>query len=169
VNKITITLLGGTAVCALATAPAIAAPKHPAMHVTALHAGHAVNKTQIHNDKATKVTYTFGVYTYDTSGIGVSQHLYATFYKWNSSFSLCTAPKMKIKIKKSPTHGTAGTATETYSYGCSDGPTKFYGDTYDQSQSASSDSLVSLLKGKFKESGAKYKGKLYLDVSITIE
>jgi hypothetical protein len=168
-NNITKTLLGSAALCALATAPAMAAGSHPSLSITALHAGKAVNKTAIHDPKRQKVTYTFGVSTYvPPSDAGVSVHLFATYYKWNSNLTLCSHPKMKNKIKSQPTNGTAGTATETYSEGCASGPTVFYGDTYDYSGSGSSDSLVSSLKGKYSNSGVKYKGTLNLDVNITL-
>ena len=45
-NKLTQTLLAGAALSAWMSAPALAQPKHPAMHVTAMYAGHAVDKTK---------------------------------------------------------------------------------------------------------------------------
>lgn len=62
-NSITKTLLGGAALCALATAPATAEDTS-AFPVTAVHAGHVVNKTRVHTPGRTHLTYTFGVYTY---------------------------------------------------------------------------------------------------------
>lgn len=44
-NAIIKMLLGGTALCALATASAVAG-NVPAFHVTALHSGSVVNKTR---------------------------------------------------------------------------------------------------------------------------
>jgi hypothetical protein len=169
VNYLSKTLLGSAAICALATAPAMAAGSHPSLSITAAHAGKVINKTAQHDPKAQKLTYTFGVSTYvPPSDAGTSVHLFATYYKWNSNLTICSNPKQKIKITKNPTNGTAGTANETYSFGCASGPTVFHGDTYDYGGSGSSDSLVSKLTGKYKNSGVKYKGTLNLDVSIIL-
>ena len=61
-KSITKTLLGGAALCALATAPAMAG-NVPHFNVTALHAGNVVNKTRIHSPGRQHVTYTFAVYS----------------------------------------------------------------------------------------------------------
>ncbi len=48
-NNLTKTLLGSVALTALAASPAFAAKLHPAMHVSAAHAGgKVVNKTNMH-------------------------------------------------------------------------------------------------------------------------
>jgi hypothetical protein len=169
-NYITKTLLGSAALCALATAPSMAAV--PAFHVTALHAGHAVNKTLVVEKGRSHLTYTFGVSSYvPASDLNNTVHLIYTYYKWNSNDSLCTDPKEKIKVPKQSEYATLGTATETYDEGCSNGSTKFYGDTYDLTNSAGdgqTDSFTSKLIGKFENEGTKYKGTLNLDVDVHI-
>ncbi|HEX4157950.1 MAG TPA: hypothetical protein VHY79_05705 [Rhizomicrobium sp.] len=169
-NNITKTLLGGAALCALATAPAIAG-NIPAFHVQALHAGHAVNKTKIYQPGRTHLTYTFSVGTYvPASDLGTAVNLIYTYYKWNSSDNLCTQPKMKIKAPKKTQYAKLGHSTETYSEGCGS-PTVFYGDTYDLTNSkgeGNQDSFQSDLIGKFKNGSTKYLGNLYLDVTVSI-
>lgn len=170
-NLITKSLLGSAAVVALATAPAMAGGA-PHLSVTALYAGHAVNKTKVHNPGRKHLTYTFGVSSYvPASDLNVTVKLAGTYYKWNSNRSICTAPKEKIKVPKKSTYAKLGHSTETYSLGCSSGPTVFYGDTYDLTNSSGegqTDSFVSTLIGKFSNSGVKYKGFLHLDVSVHI-
>jgi hypothetical protein len=169
-NNVTKILLGGAALGALATAPAMAAGSHPSLSITALHVGKTVNKTKVHSPSAQHLTYTFAVYTYvSPADAGTSVHLYGTFYKWNSNLTLCSNPKQKIKSKTAPTNGTSTTATETYSFGCASGPTVFRGDTYNYNgDGATSDYLTSLLKGKFYNSSVKYKGKLTIEAFITL-
>jgi hypothetical protein len=170
-NLLTKSLLGGAALCALATAPAIAANLHPAMHVTALHAGKAVNKTVIHNQSRTHLTYTFGVYTYvSASNAGTAVKLAATYYKWNSNGTLCSSPKEKIKVPKKTKLAKLGHSTETYSEGCASGPTVFTGDTYNlNAPNTGTDHFTSTLIGKFNNGSAQYKGTLHLDVTVTIQ
>jgi hypothetical protein len=169
-NNITKTLLGGAAVCALATAPAMAG-NVPAFHVTALHAGHAVNKTKIYQPGRTHLTYTYGVSSYvPASDLGTAVNLIYTYYKWNSNASLCTQPKMKVKVPKKSTYAKLGHNTESYSEGCGS-PTIFYGDTYDLKNAAGEgnvDSFQSDLIGKFSNGSTKYLGNLYLDVNVSI-
>jgi hypothetical protein len=58
----------------------MAQPTHPAMHVTALHAGHVVNKTKVYDPGrcgARCSTYTFGVYS-SASASSVDQDIYGT-------------------------------------------------------------------------------------------
>jgi hypothetical protein len=173
VNSITTALLGGTALCALATAPAIAG-NISALHVTALHGGHLVNKTRVHSPGRTHLTYTFGsVSTYiPASDLDKKVKLIDTYYKWNSSNSLCTTPKEKIKVvPKKTQYATIGTFTTTYSEGCASGPTVFYGDTYKLTNpegEGHTDHFVSSLIGWFKNGGQKYKGTLNVDVTVNI-
>jgi len=171
-NNLTKTLLGGVALAALTTAPAMAGHhRHPAFHVTALHAGKAVNKTKIHNQGATHITYTFGVYTYQPANAAKNTHLAGTYYKWNSNSSTCTYPKMKINAPKKSVYAKIGTATETYSIGCSGGPVSYLGDTWTNKTgvAGNTDTFVSTLTGKFMNGSTKYKGTLNLDVSVGIE
>jgi hypothetical protein len=169
-NNLTKILLGGVAISALASAPAIAAPKHPAMHVTALHGGKAVNKSKMHNPSRTHITYTFGVYTYQSAS-GGKVKLGATYYKWNSYSSLCTTPAMRITTPRKSVYAKIGHSTETYSFGCPSGPTVFYGDTWKNltGVSGNTDTFVSTLTGKFKNSRGKYFGTLNLDVNVFIQ
>lgn len=173
-NNLTKTLLGGVALTALATAPALAGPKHPAMHVTALHAGKQVNKSHSLVPGATHVTYTFGVYS-SASASSVHQNVFGTYYKWNSApngyYTLCSNPKQKVKTPKKTVFGATNADTETYSFGCPSGQTVFHGDEWTNKTGASGDTDTwrSVLKGKFiGPSGGKYKGTLNLDVSLNI-
>ena len=172
-NNLTKTLLGGVALAALATAPAMAKDAHHyALHnVTAIHAGHAKNKTKIHNQGATHRTYTYAVYSSQPASAAKKTHLIFTYYKWNNSGTLCSSPKMKIKLASKKTiYGKAGTASETYSEGCPSGPTVFLGDTWTNKTGSSGDvdQLTSSLIGKFHNGSVKYKGTLNLDVSVFI-
>lgn len=171
-NNLTKTLLGGVAIAALASVPATAAGhRHPAFHVQALHAGHAVNKTKIMNNGATHITYTFGVYSYQSASAPKNTHLVNTYYKWNSNGTTCSAPKMKIKAPKKSVYAKIGTASETYSLGCPSGPTVYLGDTWSNKSgvAGNTDTFRSVLTGKFKNGSTKYKGTLNLDVSVFIE
>ncbi len=174
-NKLTRTLLGGTALCALA-APAFAAAA-PKMHVRALHAGHVVNKTKVHNQTAQHITYTFSVYTsVPASDFHKMVPLVSTFYKWNSTtdssiYDCGGNPRMKIKAPKKSLYGKIKTGTESYSFGCSSDPMVFYGDNYkltDASGEGKTDAFVSTLYAWFKNSRGRYKGTLNLDVSVAI-
>ena len=171
-NNITKTLLGGVAFAALAAAPAVAAPKHPAFHVTAAHVGgKVVNKSKVNNHGAQHIVYTFGVYTYQSASNHSPVNLAYTFYKWNSYSSFCTTPKMKMKVTKKTTYGKAKAGTETYSEGCPSGPTVFHGVVYTNvsGTSGQTDTALSDLKGKFKNSRGKYKGDLNIVSSIFLE
>jgi hypothetical protein len=173
-NNLTKTLLGSVALAALATAPAMAMPKHPAMHVTALHAGKQTNKTHNIVPGATHVTYTFGVYS-SASASSNKQNIFGTYYKWNSApngtYTLCSDPKQKLKVPKKSVYGKLNGSTETYSFGCPSGQTVFRGDqwTNKKGNSGDVDTWVSTLLGTFKgPSGGKYKGTLNLDVTLNI-
>ncbi|HEX3945584.1 MAG TPA: hypothetical protein VHW69_16015, partial [Rhizomicrobium sp.] len=133
-NKLTQTLLTGSALCGLVTAPAVAQPTHPAMHVMALHAGHAVNKTKFHIPGRQHVTYTFGVYTEKTANARKTD-LLGTFYRWNDTTgghytTVCSRPKQHLKVPKNSIYARVDPGTETYSFGCPSGPTVFYGDVW---------------------------------------
>jgi hypothetical protein len=170
-NKLTQTLLTGAALCALGAAPAMAQPKHPAMHVTALYAGHAVNKTKFHYPGRQQLTYTYGIYSTRQLVLDKKVPLGA-FYKWNSSNTLCSNPKQKVKFDSKKTqYGKLSVATETYSYGCPSGPTVFYGADYkltDPAGFGNTDHFVVHDLGWFKNNGNKYKGTLNTDFSLTI-
>jgi hypothetical protein len=174
-NKLTRILLSGAALSALAAAPAIAHPKHPAFRVTAMHAGHAVNKTKLHNPGACRhcTTYTFAVYSYQPASAPKKTHLVATYYRWNSYSTLCSNPKQRVTVPKRSVYAKIGTATETYSFGCPSGPTTFYGDLWTNKTGVAGnvDLFVSTLIGKFRarHGGEKYKGTLPLDVSVFIQ
>jgi hypothetical protein len=162
-------LMAGAALATVAAAPALA-KEVPHFSVTALHtsAAHVVNKSSIKTPGATNLTYTYGVYSTDATA-GSSVHLIYTYYKWNNSYSFCSnsPSKIKVKPKKTP-YGKAGTATETYSYSCPQGPTVFYGVTFDWNGSGSSVALVSTLTSKIKLGGVPYKAHLNLDISLTL-
>ena len=171
-NNLTKTLLGGVALCALATAPALAG-NAPKFHVTALHAGRVVNKTGARRHcwpTASCLTYTLNVSTaVPASDFHKAVPLAATFYKWNT-ISGCSDPKEKLKVPKKSLYGKVHGATETYSFGCPSGLTVFYGDSYkltDKSGFGQTDTFVSVLKSEWEQS-VKYKGTLYLDVSVAI-
>jgi hypothetical protein len=171
-NNLTKTLLGSVALTALAASPAFAGKAHPAMHVTAAHTGgKVVNKTNMHNQKAGHITYTFGVYTYQSASNHSPVDLVQTFYKWNSYSTLCSTPKMKLKVGKKTTYGTAKAGTETYSFGCPSGPTVFHGVVYTNNTGTAgqTDTATSDLKGKFKNSRGKYKGSLNIISSIFLQ
>jgi hypothetical protein len=170
-NKLNKTLLGGAALCALATVPANAAPHFA---VTALHAGNVVNKTKIQIPSRTDITYTFGVYS-SQSAASVNQNIYGTFYKWNSAhsgvYTICSNPKQKLKTPKKTVYGHTVKGTESYSFGCASGLTVFHGDVWTNRTGVAGnvDTWRSTLIGKFiGASGGKYKGTLNLDVSLTI-
>lgn len=170
-NNFIKTLLAGAALGALATAQA-AANNAPNLHVTALYAGHVVNKTRIHEPGRQHITYTYSISTYvPASDLGQTVPL-GTFYKWNSNDTVCSNPKQKIKVvPKKTKYAKIGTATQTYSLGCSSGPTVFYGDTYhlfNKAGEGQTDHFESILKGKFEQQGLKYEGRLILDVSVAI-
>ena len=176
-NAITQSLLASAALVALATAPTLAGSPPP-FRITALHAGHVVNKTRIRPHQGHQTSYTFGAYTYvPASDLGIRVKLPATYYKWNSApngyFTLCSKPKQWIRLTTKKTiYARIGKSTETYSYGCPSGSTVFYGDTY-RLQKASGevqyDSFISELLGKFRGPGGEmYKGDLVLHVYVTI-
>ncbi len=172
-TKLTQTLLGGSALCALMAAPATAQPKHPAMRVTALHAGHAVNKTKLHDNRCGSCTYTFGVYTSQPADAH-RQDLYGTFYKLNGTvsgnFTFCSKPKQHVKVPKRSVYARVEPGTETYSFGCPSGQTVFYGDVWTNKTGVpgNADTFVSSLIGKIKYEGQKYRIQMDLNVKVTI-
>jgi hypothetical protein len=168
------TLLAGAALTTIAAAPALAKDV-PMFHVLALHAGTAVNKTQVHTPKGQNVTYTLSAYsTISTKAdYGMSVPLSRTYYTFLSNSSLCMEPK-KEKVTLSTTktaYATLGTGTDTATLsGCSS-PDTFYGDTYTLNTKKAknkTDSFTSTLTAKFKNGSTKYNGKLILDVSVDI-
>jgi hypothetical protein len=165
-NNLTRTLLGSAALCALATAPAMAGDV-PAFHITALHAGKVVNKTTIHNQSRTHLTYTFGVYTYvSASDLNIKVKLSGTGYSFG-----CSASE-KARITKQAKYGKAGIDYETYSTGCGGAGEVYAVDTYKLTNPAGegrTDHFTSSLIGKYENSGVKYKATLNLDVGVGIE
>jgi hypothetical protein len=178
-NKLTQTLLTGSAFCALmAAAPAVAQPKHPAMHVTALYAGHAVNKTKVHGVHDCRwncSTYTYGIYS-SKSADARNSNLYGTYYKWNSApngyYTLCSHPKQHVQIAKKSVYAKIDSGTETYSFGCPSGRVVFYGDVWTNKTGVSGDvdKFQSSLIGHWKgPNGQKYIGTMDFDVEVTIQ
>jgi hypothetical protein len=169
-NSITKALLGGAALSALATVPAMAQAA-PHFSVTALHAGNVVNKTNTHNPPhhcRSSCTLTISTYV-PASDLNVNVQLLSTYYKFNSSGNICSNPKTKIKVTKSATYGnvTTGTFTET-SGTC---VIVFYGDNYELTNPAgegNQDSFSSRMRSKFKLSGEKYKGILIMNATVSI-
>ncbi len=179
-NKLTRTLLGGAALSALTAAPSIAQPAHPAFRITALHEGHAVNKTKVRkdgaNDCSRSTTYCYSVYSYQPASAPKKTHLIYTFYKFNSTISgqlsICTNPKTKNRAPKKSIYAKIGTATETYSEGCTNGVQPvFYGDTWTNKTGVAgeTDRFRSLLIGHFKADGKKYRGQFGMTVNVFIE
>lgn len=173
-HNLTKTLLSSVAVGALTVAPAMAQQqKHPAFALTAMHAGRVVNKTKPY--RCGHFSYTSCVLTVYTS-VSASDFdkrvpLAGTFYKFNSNATLCSSPKTKIKAWRKSAYAKIGTGTETYSVGCPSGPLTFYGDTYklnDKSGFGKADYFESMMSGKFKMNGEKYKGRLILEVFVAI-
>ncbi|HEX3945581.1 MAG TPA: hypothetical protein VHW69_16000 [Rhizomicrobium sp.] len=170
-NKLTQTLLTGSALGALMAAPVMAQPAHPAMHVMALHAGHAVNKTKFHIPSKQYLTYTYAVYS-SASASSVDQDIYYTYWRWNSITTGCPTfglPKQKVKTPKRTIYGSTKADTETYSFGCPT-PLDFHGDAWTNKTGVPGDvdKFQSSLISHFKFQGQKYKGTLYFDVSLTI-
>lgn len=164
--------MAGAAICTIGAAPAFAGSA-PHFNVVALHGG-AVTKSVMHTN-TTNVTYTISVATSVSvaSGYKVPTKLAATYYTFQSNGSICQAPKKeKVKLAAKKTkYAKLSTSTETYSEGCSSGPTTFYGDVYDlikKSGKNKTDSFVSTLTADFTSSGTKYKGTLNLDVGVSI-
>src|SRR5579862_7419881 len=169
-NNITKTLLAGAAFGALVSAPAMAAPH---FGVTALHAGHQVDKSKAHVPGRIALTYTYFIYSsapHNTSG----QNIYASFYKWNSApngyWTLCSNPKQKFKTPKKTIYCKTHAATESYSYGCPSGLTIFHGPVYVgvSGQAGNVDSWTSVLKGKMQGPSNKYKATLNLANTLNL-
>ncbi|HEX3944347.1 MAG TPA: hypothetical protein VHW69_09695 [Rhizomicrobium sp.] len=177
-NKLTQTLLTGSALCALGVAPANAQPMHPAMHVTALHAGHVINKTtlpragdcNIHRDTC---YYTASIYTSKPADARKSD-LYGTYYRWDGTVSgmntLCSHLRQHIKVPRRSVYAKIDKGTETYSYGCPSGPTVFYGDRWTNITGVPGDvdTFRSSLIAHWKHGYRKFKGTFYFDVNVSI-
>jgi hypothetical protein len=173
-NNLTKTLLGSAALCALASAPALA-QRAPNLNLTALCRGDVVNKTWTparHREDCSRVCTGSTVSTYiPASDLGIQTNLFRTYYKWNSNQTICSNPKEKMKGQKRSLYGKVTHNTETYSLGCASGPTVFYGDAYTLTNPAGegrTDKFVSKLIGTFHNGGTEYKGKLILDVQVSI-
>jgi hypothetical protein len=173
-NKLTKALLGSVALSALTAVPAVSHPSHPAFRVTAMHGGHAVNKTKLHAPCSPQVKhcdYTFGVYSYQSAAAPKKTPLIYSFYKWNSYSSLCTAPRQKIKAPKKSVYARISTGTQTYSLGCTNGPVTFYGDFWSNKTGTAGkvDTFSSSLMGTFRNRYGKYKAELDLNVDVFIQ
>jgi hypothetical protein len=166
-------LLAGGSLCTLCAGSAFA-DTAPKFHVSAMRPGHAVMKTPMHKSPVGHLTYTFSVYTgvSTASAYHMKTPLPATYYKWNSSYSICTAPKIRNRLATKKTkYADLRTGQQSYSLGCPNGPTKFYGDQYNlQTKQAvgKTDTFTSTLTGHFMSGGTAYKGVLTLDVSVAI-
>ena len=172
-NKLTKILLGGAALSALAITTAMAQQKHSPFSFTALHAGRAVNKTKQYHCRGLNQTSCIlsATSSVPASDLHKTVPLAQTFYKLNSNGDLCTRPKQKIRSWKKSTYAKISTGTETYSEGCSSGPTTFYGDFYklaDKSGFGKTDRFESMLSGRVKYGGETYKVNLILDVAVPI-
>lgn len=174
-NNLTKALLGSAALSALIAAPAAAQQKHPAFHVVALYAGgKAVNKTAIHHPSRSYMTWTYSVSTHIPAHLKTKTKLSDTFFKWSSqtaSSSKCGNPETKNRVPNRSTYGRLGTATETRDWGCTEGPSLYYGDTYKLTNPAGegkTDFFVSSLIGKWQWGSVKYKGTLNLHVNVAI-
>jgi hypothetical protein len=152
----------------------MAQPTHPAMHVTALYAGHAVNKTKFHKPCSVHCDYTYRIYSSKPADAHKSD-LYGTYYKWNSApdgyYTICSNPKQKVKTPKKTVYGSTKADTESYSFGCPSGLTVFHGDAWTNKTGVAGDvdKFQSSLTGHFKGPSGKYKGTMGFDVSVTIE
>jgi hypothetical protein len=168
-NRITQTLLGGAACCALASASALAGA--PSVHVAALHAGkQTVVKTSMHKGKIAHITSTIDISTSDSSGLNQTVKLVDTYYTFYDSGSFCNSSQKQKQVltKKKTKYAKLGTSTETYSGYCSTAPTVFYGTTYDLTNKkgeGKTDHFESTLTGK----KIHYNGGLYdIDVHMMI-
>jgi hypothetical protein len=175
-NYLAKSLLSGAAVSALASASAMGATHVGTNHimspnVSALHAGNFVNKSKVHDPKATKLTYTYAEYSnyVYSSDIGQSVQLLDTYWKWNSSGNICSIPKTKIKVTKQASYGTVTTGTYTESFtSC---VIVFHGDNYDWGggNAGGTDTFSSKMKSKFIYDGSKYKGTINIDATVYLE
>lgn len=170
-NKLAKTLLGGVALSALATVPAVA-EDHPALHYSALHGGRVVNKTKLQNNQCGRDCYTFTIYTsVPASDLHKTVPLVGTYYKWNSNSTFCSNPRQKLKAPKKSIYAKVRAATLTYSEGCPSGPLTFYGETYkltDPSGEGKTDTFSADLIGRFKSDHGTYKGTLHFVVEVAI-
>jgi hypothetical protein len=177
-DKISQTLLGGAALCALATAPAMAGDV-PNLHVFALHGGNVIHKTRLaktgHREDCSRVCTGSTVSTsIPASDLHKVVKLAATYYSYYDSGSFCnSSQKQKVKLAKKKTqYAKLGTSTETYSGYCSTAPTVFYGDTYDlekKSGEGKTDTFVSTLIGRnIHYNHQLYNLKTILDVVVHI-
>jgi hypothetical protein len=157
-KSITKTLLSGAALCALAAAPAMAR-NVPHFNVTALHAGNVVNKTRIHSPGRQHLTYTFAVYSsVSIPASDLDKKVKVGGLVGTNAFGCGVSAK--FKAPKKSTYGKVGIYTETYSDGCSSGPTVFYGQTYKLTNPAGeghTDTFTSSMIYKFKNNGVKFK------------
>ncbi len=171
-NELTKALLGGVALSAVAASFA-SAHDAPKFHLQALHAGKQVNKTALHNQNGTHLTYTFAVYTYVASSeIHKTVPLIYTYYRW--TYSGCTSgPPVRVRAPKKSEYGKIGIATETYTGICGPGiKSVFYGNTYKLTNpkgDGKTDGFVATQIFKYRNGSKNYKGTLNLDVKVTIE
>jgi hypothetical protein len=163
-NNLTKILLGGTALGALTTAPAMAGDV-AGFHITALHAGNVVNKTVFHDPSRTHLTYTYADYSYiPASDLDVKVKGVA----W--SFG-CSETSSKAKITKKAKYGKVSIYTQTFSTACDGAGQVYQGVAYELTNPAGegrTDSFSSKIIGKYETSGVKYKATLNIGSSVTI-
>ncbi len=171
-NNLARSLLGGVALGALAIAPAMASDS-PAFHLFAMHDGRLVSKTIMHHSHRQHISTVISTYSYiQPSDLHKTVKLRHTYFKWSDNHDICSTPKQWVKLSTKRTqYAKIGISTETYSEGCPNGPTTFYGDTYKLTNPAGEgqrDSFYSSLIGRFTFDGNKYRGDLILDVTVVI-
>jgi hypothetical protein len=172
-KKLTLTLLGSTALSLLAAASVAGAP--PRFHVQALHGGRPFYKTEhFHRcgQDVTCYTVTLGVSTsVPASDFRKKINLVNTFYKFCSTGSCLTEPKHnRLKVPRKSKYGKVRAAQMTTYTSHGEERFVYYGDAYkltDRAGFGQTDTFVSSLKGEW-EHGIKYKVTLNLDVSVAI-
>lgn len=170
-NNLTKALLGGVALCALVTVPAVS-ENADSFHMTALHGGRVINKTRMANPGGTHVTSSVTVFTYVPFSGQHKQTLFASYYRWNSNSDPCTPPKIKIGQNKTQ-YGKLSVSTETYTItGCQNGPAKRDLINYkitDPNAQGKTDFGQARFVGRYESGGKKYKGTLNMNLNIIIQ
>jgi hypothetical protein len=170
-------LFAGAALCAIATAPALAATA-PKVAIFALHPGSAHVKTiRIHNKATEHTTVTLATTTSVSTAADykVKTPLYDTYYHWGTGSSPCSGiyPEKITASTKKTAYAKIGTGVETFSTGetgCSSTDT-YYGATYDLSTKSGvgkTDSFSTSLTAKLKDGKTTYDLDLVLDIAVEI-
>jgi hypothetical protein len=165
-NNIIQTLLGGTALCALATAPAMAGDI-PDFHVFELHPGHAklVSKTGMHTGAREHISSTISISTSIPAELGKTEKLPFTLATY------CGSKLGKFKVTKKATYGHVGVFTSTVSTGCIGGQEVYFGNTYKLTKpdgEGKTDTFSDSLTDKFTYNGVKYNALINLNVQLSI-